>query len=166
MYSQQGETTCLLQSSTLRHLVTSRYASTPLLIPEPIVLDRPFRVETGVPDMASQYPPETHGGIVTSWIPVTSAWPSSPGCESKFWSVVESTLAAWDPGYGISVDRAVTCLPPAQTSWWDANWLGGNGNTQLSLGPCRDMSHQVTWTTCNIEHAEQTSYKEETNMNH
>jgi hypothetical protein len=31
-----------------------------------------------------------------------------------FWSYVQGTLAAWDPGYGISIDTNVKCVPPAE----------------------------------------------------
>ena len=83
----------------------------------------------------SNYPPETHQGIVTSWVPIASAFPSSKGCNNLAWSVVQSTLAVWDPGYGINVDRNVHCVPPAVTSWWDQDKLGGNSLTRLSIGP-------------------------------
>ncbi|KAL3422487.1 hypothetical protein PVAG01_06643 [Phlyctema vagabunda] len=83
----------------------------------------------------SNYPPETHEGIVTSWAPIATAFPPSQGCENLFWSVVQSTLAAWDAGYGISVDNNVRCMPPAVTSWWDQDRLGANSLTRVSLGP-------------------------------
>jgi len=83
-----------------------------------------------------QRPPETNGQVVTSYIPVTTAHPSASGCGEQFWSYVSNTMAAWDPGYGISVDLARTgCLPRAVTSWWDAERLGENSLTTVSLGP-------------------------------
>jgi hypothetical protein len=95
----------------------------------------------------SIYPPETHSGIVTSWIPVGTAFPSSSGCESLYWSFVPNTLAAWDPGYGISVDTNVKCVPPAETTWWDQNRLGVNSLTIVSLGPITCPSAYTTVTT-------------------
>src|SRR5271167_705514 len=95
----------------------------------------------------SIYPPETHGGTVTSWIPVGTAFPSSSGCESLYWSFVQSTLAAWDPGYGISVDTNVKCVPPAATTWWDQDRLGVNSLTRVSLGPITCPSAYMTVTT-------------------
>ncbi|KAF3908193.1 hypothetical protein AA313_de0202252 [Arthrobotrys entomopaga] len=95
----------------------------------------------------SIYPPETHGGVVTSWIPIGSASPSSSGCESLYWSYVQSTLAAWDPGYGISVDSNARCVPPAVTTWWDQGRLGGNSLTVISLGPITCPSAYATVTT-------------------
>jgi hypothetical protein len=80
------------------------------------------------------YPPETHGGVVASWIPVGTAFPSSRGCESLYWSVAPDTLAAWGPGYGISVDTNVKCVPSAETTWWDQFRLGLNSLTVVSLG--------------------------------
>ena len=80
------------------------------------------------------YPPVTHGGTVTSWIPLTTAFPYSQGCESCFWSYVQSTLAAWDPGVGISADTNLHCVPPAVTTWWDQDRLG-DLLTTTSIGP-------------------------------
>jgi len=86
--------------------------------------------------MASDKPPETNGKTVTSWIPITSAYPSQPLCPDLFWSYVPNTIAAWDPGYGISVDDGShSCHPKAVTTWWDAERLGHNTLTTVSLGP-------------------------------
>lgn len=85
--------------------------------------------------MASQYPPETHGGTVTSWVPITTVWPSQSGCDQSFWSYVPSTIAGWDPGYGMSVDASVSCLPEAATTWWNQERLGVNRQTVMSIGP-------------------------------
>ncbi|PMD20631.1 hypothetical protein NA56DRAFT_170905 [Hyaloscypha hepaticicola] len=73
--------------------------------------------------------------------------PSSSGYESLFWSYVQGTLATWDPGYGISVDTNVKCVPPAETTWWDQNRLGVNSLTTLSLGPITCPSAWTTVTT-------------------
>ena len=95
----------------------------------------------------SFYPPETNGGTLTSWIPVGTTFPSQSGCESLYWSVVVGTLAVWDPGYGISVDTNVKCLPPAATTWWNQNNLGVDSLTRVSLGPITCPSDYTTGTT-------------------
>jgi len=87
------------------------------------------------PAAAFDKAPETNGRMVTSWLPVTTAFPSSPGCSDLVWSYVPNTLAVWDPGYGISVDAEASCQPRAVTTWWDAERLGRNSLTTLSLGP-------------------------------
>ncbi|PMD32307.1 hypothetical protein L207DRAFT_572109 [Hyaloscypha variabilis F] len=102
----------------------------------------------------SNYPPETHNGIVTSWIPLTSAYPSSSGCDTLWWSVVVSTLAVWDPGYGLTVDSNVHCVPPPVTSWWDQANLGANSLTQLSIGP---ITCPVDYTTVATSIVDETS---------
>lgn len=85
--------------------------------------------------MATQYPPETHGGVVTSWLPITTAYPTQKGCDQSFWSYVPTVIAGWDPGYGISVDPNLSCLPEAATGWWDQERLGRNTETRYSVGP-------------------------------
>ena len=95
----------------------------------------------------SFYPPETNAGTLTSWIPVGTTFPSPSGCESLYWSVVVDRLAVWDPGYGISVDTNVKCLPPAATTWWDQDRLGVDTATVVSLGPITCPSDYTTVTT-------------------
>lgn len=51
--------------------------------------------------MSDFYPAETNDREVTSWIPLTSVWPTSPGCESIYRLDVPS-LVAFDPGYGLA----------------------------------------------------------------
>ncbi|ERF72717.1 hypothetical protein EPUS_04770 [Endocarpon pusillum Z07020] len=97
--------------------------------------------------MASQYPPETHGGVVTSWVPITTAWPSQSGCDQSFWSYVPSTIAGWDPGYGISVEPTLSCLPEGATAWWNQARLGPNSNTKISIGPIVCPEAYTTATT-------------------
>jgi hypothetical protein len=82
-------------------------------------------------------PPETNGEIVTSWIPITTAHPSQAGCNTNLFAFVANSaiIAAWDPGYGILVDREKLCMPKAVTTWWNLNWLGDNPRTTLSLAP-------------------------------
>jgi hypothetical protein len=95
----------------------------------------------------SVYPPETHGGIVTSWVPLTTAFAQSRGCEDLAWSVVLDTLAVYDPGYGLTVDPNIRCVPPAVTTWWNQDRLGANSLTKLSIGPITCPSSYSTGTT-------------------
>src|SRR5215469_1064971 len=78
----------------------------------------------------SSRPPETNAGITTSWLPMSTAWPSTPGCESSIW-IYGPWLAAWDPGYGRYVQSDLQCLPSQVTTWWESV----NSVTQYSLGP-------------------------------
>jgi len=96
----------------------------------------------------SAYPPETHGGTVTSWIPLPTPWPSLSGCESYFLSFIPSTLVAWDPGYGLFVNtNSKWCFPPAATTWWDQDHLRTNSLTSFSLGPITCPDAYTTATT-------------------
>ncbi|KAI1341380.1 hypothetical protein F5Y15DRAFT_354893 [Xylariaceae sp. FL0016] len=79
--------------------------------------------------------PETNAGVVTSWIPITTAHPTQAGCDQHLWKFIPNTIAAWDPGYGMSVDPDATCHPKPVTTWWLQDRLGINDATVLSLGP-------------------------------
>ncbi|RHZ72042.1 hypothetical protein CDV55_106432 [Aspergillus turcosus] len=85
---------------------------------------------------ATLYPAETNAGTVTSFIPLTTAWPSSSGCGSYF-RLDGPSLMAYDPGYGLAIDTNVICAPPAVTTWWEQGLLdGGNQyHTAVSIGP-------------------------------
>ncbi|KAE8353758.1 hypothetical protein BDV28DRAFT_132534 [Aspergillus coremiiformis] len=82
------------------------------------------------------YPAETNGDTVTSFIPLTTAWPSSSGCASYF-RLNGPSLMAYDPGYGLDIDKNVVCAPPAVTTWWEQGLLGGGRaqHTAVSIGP-------------------------------
>jgi hypothetical protein len=88
---------------------------------------------------------ETNNGDVTSWIPLTSTFTPSSGCESIF-RLNGPSLVAFDPGYGIDIDENVKCVPSAVTTWWEQARLGvgGDDHTALSIQPliCPDL-----WTT-------------------
>lgn len=87
--------------------------------------------------MSDFYPAETNGGDVTSWIPLTTTWPSSSGCDSSF-RLNGPSLVAFDPGYGLEIDTAVKCQPPAVTTWWEQGLLGKgafSGHTAVSILP-------------------------------
>jgi hypothetical protein len=96
------------------------------------------------------HPPETNGGIVTSWLPITSAWPSIPECATGgIYSQLGGNGAlaiADDPYYGISIDTALTCLPPVATSWWDQS-SATPLLTHISLGPIVCPGGYTTATT-------------------
>lgn len=76
---------------------------------------------------------ETNDGRVTSWLPMTTAGPALQGCSKAIYGGGLGFLA-FDPFYGMSIDRAVTCLPAPATAWWNQN-LNANGGTTISLGP-------------------------------
>lgn len=83
------------------------------------------------------YPAETNNGVVTSWIPLSTAWPSSSGCADSF-RLDGLSLMAFDPGYSLNVNPSVTCEPPEVTTWWEQGLLGGgdsSGHTAVSIGP-------------------------------
>ncbi|KLU90408.1 hypothetical protein MAPG_10262 [Magnaporthiopsis poae ATCC 64411] len=42
-------------------------------------------------------PPEVNTGVTTFWLPMSTPWPSSPGCESSFFVFRRSHIAAWYP---------------------------------------------------------------------
>ncbi|OIW23617.1 hypothetical protein CONLIGDRAFT_637587 [Coniochaeta ligniaria NRRL 30616] len=84
--------------------------------------------------MATAKLPETNSGVVTSWIPITTGYPSVQGCDKIYWSVDPNPVAAWDPGYGLLVADS-SCLPRPVTTWWDQQFLGTNTDTVLSIGP-------------------------------
>ncbi|KAI1657336.1 hypothetical protein F4813DRAFT_361102 [Daldinia decipiens] len=90
--------------------------------------------------------PETNTGIVTSWIPIPTAHPHQPGCENSLWKFVPTIIAAWDPGYGLSVGGVTTCHPKPVTTWWLQERLGPIRETILSLGPITCPSDYYTAT--------------------
>lgn len=80
---------------------------------------------------------DRNDGDVTSWIPLTTVWPSSSGCGSSF-RLDGPSLVAFDPGYGLEIDSAVKCQPPAVTTWWEQGRLGKgvySGHTAVSILP-------------------------------
>ena len=82
------------------------------------------------------HPPETNFGVVTSWLPVPTAWPSVEQCSSAIYSQYGSggVAIAFDPYYGLNIDQELTCLPPDVTSWWDQK-TQTPVQTVTSLGP-------------------------------
>lgn len=80
--------------------------------------------------------PEVNSGTTTSWIPLTTAWPSQSGCASSFFLYPGQPQAvAWDPGYGYFAGGTPDCLPPEATTWHEQNHQNGDGFTSLSIRP-------------------------------
>lgn len=80
--------------------------------------------------------PEVNSGTTTSWIPLTTAWPSQSGCASSFFLYPGQPQAvAWDPGYGYFAGGTPNCLPPEATTWHEQAHQNGDGFTSLSIRP-------------------------------
>ncbi|KAE9363314.1 hypothetical protein N431DRAFT_490153 [Stipitochalara longipes BDJ] len=81
-------------------------------------------------------PPDVNFGTTTSWMPLTTPWPSSSGCASSFFLYPgQPAPVAWDPGYGYFAGGKAVCLPPAETTWWEQTHQNPNGFTSLSIRP-------------------------------
>ena len=91
--------------------------------------------------------PDTTGAVVTSWIPLESAFPARQECTDKLWNYVGDIIAGWDPGYGVSANFDVTCHPKGVTTWWLQERLGSNSDTVVSLGPVTCPEDYTTATT-------------------
>ena len=90
--------------------------------------------------------PETNNGVVTSWLPVPTAWPSAPPCSTEIYTQIGGGVArAFDPFYGKEIDTQNTCLPPAATLWWSQ--AQGPAQTVTSLGPLLCPEMYTTGTT-------------------
>lgn len=99
---------------------------------------------SATPTSVAYKAPETNGGVVTSWTPVTTEFTAPSECSSLKLANNPQLYAAWDPGYGVSVDTRYTCHPKAVTTWWLANKLGDNPATVVSLGPISCPSEYQT----------------------
>lgn len=93
------------------------------------------------------YAPSTLSGTTTTWLPITSAWPSVAACQTIVWNnpVYTQYNDVNDPGYGILVDKALTCLPPVATTWWESQ--PNDGVNTYNLGPIVCPSAYSTATT-------------------
>ncbi|RYO97460.1 hypothetical protein DL763_002728 [Monosporascus cannonballus] len=60
--------------------------------------------------------PETHGNVVTSWMPLGSGRPANSECADLRWNYHSDIIAAWDPGYGN--DSAQIQPPPSALDRW------------------------------------------------
>ncbi|PSN59094.1 hypothetical protein BS50DRAFT_605398 [Corynespora cassiicola Philippines] len=94
-------------------------------------------------------PTETNNCDVTSWIPLTSIFTPSSGCESIF-RFNGPSLVAFDPGYGLDIDTQVKCAPSAVTTWWEQARMGNGGNehTVVSIQPLICPSDWTTIMCC------------------
>ncbi|KAL9088718.1 MAG: hypothetical protein Q9165_006027 [Trypethelium subeluteriae] len=76
-------------------------------------------------------------GNFTSYIPLTTTFTPPASCSSLFWDSGPS-LQAFAPGYGLSIDLDVQCVPPAMTTFWNQELLfpgGAHQHTVISAGP-------------------------------
>jgi hypothetical protein len=80
--------------------------------------------------------PEINGGIVTSWLPVTSAWPSIEECATAIYSQlnVGEVAIPYGPFYGSFINRSLECYPKAVSIWWNQGETSALRTIQ-SLGP-------------------------------
>jgi hypothetical protein len=93
------------------------------------------------------HPPVTNNGVVTSWLPVTTAWPSIQQCSTDIYSQFGGGLAlAFDPYYGRFINTQISCLPPAATLWW-SQVLQTPAQTITGLGPLECPQLCTTGTT-------------------
>jgi hypothetical protein len=69
----------------------------------------------------STRPPETNSGVVTSWLPISTAWPSVSQCSTEIYSQLGGGGVAigFDPYFGMYISSQTTCLPPVATEWWN-----------------------------------------------
>jgi hypothetical protein len=80
--------------------------------------------------------PEVNSGTTTSWIPLTTPWPSSSGCASSFFLFPGQPFPyGWDPGLGYFYGQTQRCLPPAVTTWHEQDHQNPDGFTMLSIRP-------------------------------
>ncbi|QDS77137.1 hypothetical protein FKW77_001191 [Venturia effusa] len=80
--------------------------------------------------------PEVNFGTTTSWIPLTTAWPSSTGCASSFYLHPGQPYPyGWDPGLGYFLGQTQKCQPAAVTAWHEQGNQHQDGFTRLSIRP-------------------------------
>jgi len=103
--------------------------------------------------MTTTHPAELNSGVWTSWLPVTTAWPSQAACNSEAWARfgIQATDDFWpyiyDPAYAQSVANSVTCLPPQATSWWGGGSTVSKSITSYSIGPIVCPAAYTTFST-------------------
>jgi len=106
--------------------------------------------------MSTTHPAELNNGVWTSWLPLSTAWPSQSACGSAAWVRVglNSTDDAWpylyDPAYGESIANTPTCLPPQATEWWNGGSTVSNSITSYSIGPIVCPEAYETVSTINL----------------
>lgn len=93
--------------------------------------------------------PEVNAGTTTSWLPVTTAYPQLAGCSSAFFLYPGQPFPyGFDPGYGYFAGGDLSCMPPAQTTWWEQGHQNPDGYTSLSIRP---IVCPQSWTTAATE---------------
>jgi hypothetical protein len=103
--------------------------------------------------MTTTHAAELNSGVWTSWLPVTTAWPSQAACNSEAWARygIQATNDFWpyiyDPAYAQSVANSVTCLPPQATSWWGGGSTVSQSITSYSIGPIVCPAAYTTYST-------------------
>jgi hypothetical protein len=105
--------------------------------------------------MADYVPPETVLGITTSWLPITTAYPSVSGCADAFFLYPRQPApVGWDPGYGYFAGGTLRCLPPAATKWHEQDHQAPDGYTSLSIRPivCPAAFTTAVTDTIKFEH--------------
>ncbi|KAH8667617.1 hypothetical protein BGZ60DRAFT_564800 [Tricladium varicosporioides] len=63
------------------------------------------------------HPPLTFAGTTTTYLPLTSAWPSINQCNSDIYWIPDGSAVIYDPSIGAS-NTLLRCLPPEATQWW------------------------------------------------
>jgi hypothetical protein len=125
----------LLHSSRLGRLCSLAEASFAISVGPQISASISFHVRICFFAMSTAtHPAETNAaGVVTSWLPVTTAWPSQAGCEQAIYSQpgVGGKAIVFDPFFAEDISAGLTCLPPAATLWWHQS----DTKTTYSLGP-------------------------------
>jgi hypothetical protein len=104
--------------------------------------------------MTTTHPAQLNGGVWTSWLPVTTAWPTQAACATEIWARYGIQLSndfwpyIYDPGYAQTVASPATyCLPPEATSWWEGGSTVSNTITSYSIGPIVCPAAYTTYST-------------------
>ena len=104
--------------------------------------------------MTTTHPAQLNGGVWTSWLPVTTAWPTQAACATEAWARdgVQATYDYWpyiyDPAYAQTVASPATgCLPSEATSWFDGGSTVSNTITSYSIGPIVCPAAYTTYST-------------------
>jgi len=87
--------------------------------------------------MAATKGPDIVSGIITNWLPLTTAGPASlQECSSALYFMpgTNASIIAFDPYYGRYIDSTAKCLAVQQTSWWEQH-SDGVTTTNINLGP-------------------------------
>lgn len=81
------------------------------------------------------YPLETSDGVVTTWLPLTTAYAANTAatCTDLFRGVPDGLLA-YDPNYG-TLDPNWKCMPTQASSWWAQYANGPTYATNYGIGP-------------------------------